>query len=91
MMLAFFNLGAPEIILIALLAVLIFGKRLPEIGRSLGQGMVEFKKGLAGVKDDVKDAVDGTKDVASAARNAGQQTPPATTPPTQQPPSTPQV
>ena len=29
-------------------AVLLFGKRLPEVGRSLGKGIIEFKKGLAG-------------------------------------------
>lgn len=41
-----------EILLLALLGVLVFGKRLPEVGRSLGKGIVEFKKGLAGVEDD---------------------------------------
>jgi sec-independent protein translocase protein TatA len=33
--------------------LLIFGKRLPEVGRSLGKGIVEFKKGLKGVEDDI--------------------------------------
>lgn len=81
-MLALFNFGWTEMLVIGLIAVLLFGKRLPEVGRSLGQGLVEFKKGLAGVKDEVKDAVEGTKDVASTANQAGQpaQTPPATTP-----------
>jgi sec-independent protein translocase protein TatA len=38
------NIGAPEIILLLLVALLLFGaKRLPEIGRSLGSGMREFK------------------------------------------------
>jgi TatA/E family protein of Tat protein translocase len=38
-------LGLPEIILILLIALLIFGpKRLPEIGRTLGKGMAEFRK-----------------------------------------------
>ena len=35
------------------IAVLLFGKRLPEVGRSLGKGIVEFKKGLNGVADDL--------------------------------------
>jgi Sec-independent protein translocase protein TatA len=35
-------------------ALLIYGKRLPEIGRSVGRSIVEFKKGLAGVDDDAE-------------------------------------
>src|SRR5262249_53053060 len=46
------NLGPMEMILIMGLGVLLFGKRLPEVGRSLGRGIVEFKKGLNGVGDD---------------------------------------
>lgn len=54
--LGFFNLNPMEVLIIAVLALLIFGKRLPEVGRSLGKGIVEFKKGLAGVEDDVNSA-----------------------------------
>ena len=46
------NIGPMELILIMGLGVLLFGKRLPEVGRSLGRGIVEFKKGLNGVGDD---------------------------------------
>ncbi|HEU5372770.1 MAG TPA: twin-arginine translocase TatA/TatE family subunit [Gaiellaceae bacterium] len=43
------NIGAPEIILLLLVALLLFGaKRLPEIGRSLGSGMREFKDSVTG-------------------------------------------
>jgi sec-independent protein translocase protein TatA len=43
------NIGAPEIILLLLVALLLFGaKRLPEIGRSLGSGMKEFKDSVTG-------------------------------------------
>jgi sec-independent protein translocase protein TatA len=48
---------APENwLLIGAIALLIFGKRLPEVGRSLGKGIVEFKKGLAGIEEDVTQA-----------------------------------
>lgn len=48
--------GGSEWIVIGLVAVVIFGKRLPDVGRSLGRGIVEFKKGLQGVKDEIDGA-----------------------------------
>jgi sec-independent protein translocase protein TatA len=43
------NIGPTEIILLLLVALLLFGaKRLPEIGRSLGTGMREFKDSVTG-------------------------------------------
>jgi sec-independent protein translocase protein TatA len=44
-----------EWIFIAAIGLLIFGKRLPDVGRSLGKGIVEFKKGLKGVEDDIEE------------------------------------
>src|SRR5438105_7589075 len=46
------NLGPMELIIVMGIAVLLFGKRLPEVGRSLGRGIVEFKKGLNGAGDE---------------------------------------
>jgi sec-independent protein translocase protein TatA len=47
------NIGTGEIILLLLLALLLFGaKRLPEIGRSLGSGMKEFKDSVTGKGND---------------------------------------
>jgi sec-independent protein translocase protein TatA len=42
-----------ELLIILVIALLLFGKRLPEVARSLGKGVVEFKKGLKGVEEDV--------------------------------------
>ncbi len=57
--LAFISMpGGWEWIIIALFGLLLFGKRLPEVGKSLGRSIVEFKKGLSGVEEDVKKAVD---------------------------------
>src|SRR3954463_3547295 len=49
--------GLTEWIIIGALGLLIFGKRLPEVGRSLGKGIVEFKKGLKGIEDDIDEGV----------------------------------
>jgi sec-independent protein translocase protein TatA len=47
------NVSATEIVLLLLLALLLFGaKRLPEIGRSLGKGMREFKDSVSGAGRD---------------------------------------
>lgn len=46
----------PDLLIIAFIALLIFGKRLPEVGRSLGKGIVEFKKGLRGIEDELDEA-----------------------------------
>jgi sec-independent protein translocase protein TatA len=55
-----------EILLLALLAVIIFGpQKLPEIGRSIGRSMREFKDSVSGVTD-VQDALSGVNEVRSA-------------------------
>lgn len=57
--LAVFGLpGGMEWVIILVIGLLLFGRRLPEVGRSLGQGIVEFKKGLKGVTDEVEKAGD---------------------------------
>ncbi len=49
------NLGLGEILLIMLLVVLIFGaKRLPEIGRGLGEAIRNFKKSVSGKEEEEK-------------------------------------
>jgi sec-independent protein translocase protein TatA len=50
-----FGLGGQEILLLLVLGVLLFGKRLPELGRSLGKTVVEVKKGLKGIEDEVSE------------------------------------
>jgi TatA/E family protein of Tat protein translocase len=53
--LAFFqNIGWFEMLLIGGVMLLLFGSRLPEVGKSLGKGIVEFKKGLKSIDDDVQ-------------------------------------
>jgi len=50
---AFFQLGAQEMIILLILGVLLFGRKLPEVGRYLGKGIVEFKKGIRGLEDEI--------------------------------------
>ena len=48
-----FGIGVWEILILLLVALLVFGpKRLPEMGRSLGRGMREFKESISGKDDD---------------------------------------
>jgi sec-independent protein translocase protein TatA len=43
------NVGAPELIVILVIALLVLGpKKLPEVGRSMGRGMREFRESLSG-------------------------------------------
>jgi sec-independent protein translocase protein TatA len=49
-----FGLGTQEMLLLVLLGVLLFGKRLPEVGRSLGKTIVEFKNSLRGVEEEFR-------------------------------------
>ena len=66
------NVGPWEIILLLLLALLLFGaKRLPEIGRSMGRGMREFKDSVSGKDRDEEDPAElpmQTTDATIAAR-----------------------
>jgi sec-independent protein translocase protein TatA len=49
---AAFGLGPTEIVVLLVLGVLLFGRKLPEVGRYLGKGIVEFKKGMKGLEDE---------------------------------------
>lgn len=47
------NFGGWEMILVAGVCLLFFGNRLPSVMRSLGKSVTEFKKGVAGIEDDI--------------------------------------
>ena len=53
------NINTPEIILIFLIVLLLFGaKRLPELFRSFGKSIREFKKATSEIEDDIRTAMD---------------------------------
>ncbi len=58
--------GHMELIIIAIIAVLLFGKRLPVIARSVGSSFIEFKRGLSGVSDELNSAKEGLDDAVKA-------------------------
>ena len=52
-MLALFSLGTPEIVVIGFIALLLFGSRLPNVMRSMGRSVVEFKRGMREVEEEM--------------------------------------
>lgn len=47
------NVGLPEVLVVLVIALIIFGpKRLPELGRSVGKGIREFRASISGEEDD---------------------------------------
>jgi sec-independent protein translocase protein TatA len=53
--LALLNLpGGTEWIIIGIVGLLLFGKRLPDVARSIGKSIVEFKKGMRDVREDIE-------------------------------------
>lgn len=63
-MLAFLpgGIGPFEMMVFGVIALLLFGKRLPEVARSLGKGMVEFKRGIRGVEEEFRSTVNTRTD-----------------------------
>jgi len=62
--LGFLNLGPMELVVIGIIALLIFGPRLPSVMRSLGKGIVEFKKGLRDTGEEINREIEAPSDQA---------------------------
>lgn len=52
MLFAFFGVGPMEMVIIGGIAVMLFGGRLPKVARSVGQSIVEFKRGFLEVEQE---------------------------------------
>ena len=59
------TLGTGEMIVLLIIGVLLFGRKLPEVGRYLGKGIVEFKKGLKGLEEDIDSHASAPKEPAA--------------------------
>ena len=89
---AFFSPGPMEMLIIGVIAVLLFGKRLPEVGRSLGKGIVEFKRGIHGIEDDMEPTAHDASSSRTSSDEADdheESTAPKFEPPTSEPKSEP--
>lgn len=61
-MILLFSVGMPEVLVVSLFVLLIFGgKKIPELMRGLGKGVNEFKKGMNDIESEIKKE-DNTKD-----------------------------
>ena len=55
--------GGSELIIVLVIVLLLFGNRLPSVMRSLGRGVIEFKRGVQGVEDEIEEAASAAKSV----------------------------
>src|SRR5437660_12932238 len=63
-------IGMPELVLIFLVALLVFGpKKLPELGRSLGRGLAEFKRASEDLKRTIEDEIEQGKHHVAAVQD----------------------
>ena len=67
--------GGMEWVVILVVGLLLFGRRMPEVARSLGKSIVEFKKGMKDVRDDIDEAskddrMEGPRQPARLEKNA---------------------
>jgi len=59
--------GGMEMGVILLLGLLLFGRRLPEVGRSMGRSVVEFRKGIRGIEDEIEQSSTEPRTVGAGA------------------------
>jgi sec-independent protein translocase protein TatA len=52
-----FGLGMAEVLVIVAIGLVLFGNKLPEVARSLGKSIVEFRKEASGITDDLRKSV----------------------------------
>lgn len=85
-----FGIGPPEMLILLVIGVLLFGKNLPTVGRQLGKSMMEFKKGLSDIQNEVSAAAYSEPSQPAQRRVADdydEPTAPKFEPPTQEPTS----
>src|SRR6476660_780147 len=74
------GLGGQGMLLLIILGILLFGRKLPELGRSVGKTLVEFKKGMKGIEDDVHETSQPRASIEPEPVKAPQRVTPTTKP-----------
>jgi sec-independent protein translocase protein TatA len=80
-----FGLSPVELIVIGSIAVLLFGSRLPNVARSMGKSVTEFKKGIRGIEEDMDVTSSGRRVSSSYADERDEPTVPKFEPPKSEP------
>jgi len=84
------GISGHEMIFFGIIALLLFGKRLPEVARSLGKGVTEFKRGISGIETELRSATTPSRSYSPPSRpvpddNRIETSAPKFEPPTQAP------
>lgn len=65
-MLAFLDPNPFTLLVLGLLAVLLFGERLPEVASSFGKRLIDLKKGMRNIQDEIRGAIDSAANTSSS-------------------------
>lgn len=85
----FGGIGQFELLMVFGVALLLFGSKLPQVARSMGKSLSEFKQGMQGVQDEFNDAMNETRDATSLDYNSGDVADPSFDDPSYQQPAAP--
>ena len=55
------SMGAPEMLIVGILAILLFGERLPEVARKIGKQLTEFRRSVRGIQEEFTGALSGVE------------------------------
>jgi len=75
-----FGIESTEMIILFVVALLLFGKRLPEVAKTVGKGVADFKKGLAGIDDHLRTSVHAPYHAGGHSSATSSSTPPPSRP-----------
>jgi sec-independent protein translocase protein TatA len=67
----FFGLGTSEILLIGIIAVLLFGKNLPDVGRKVGKYLGDFRKSVQNIQREINSAASEVSTTSTAPKDYG--------------------